>query len=572
MTINRPRIILTALLVVATLAATQFWWQRGRLIQMPDAPSGHLMCVSYAPYHEPGQTPFAAGTIIPPAQIEHDLRQLAGNFDCVRTYSVGQGLDAVPAIAHRLGMHVLLGIWLGRDRSANAREIALGIHTARAHQDAIRAVVVGNEVLLRGELPASELAADISQVRTATGLPVTYADVWEYWLKYPQLADAVSFVTIHILPYWEDHPVAIDAAVEHVRRVYEKVRAAFPNKPVLIGETGWPSAGRQRGGAVPSRVNEARFVRGFLNYASRSGVPYNLVEAYDQPWKRWLEGTAGGYWGLYAANGQQKFPLHGPVSEDPDWYFGPLTGVGFALVLCLSGFAGRRKPGVWHGIGLLLLGYAGGTVLAAQYEQLLKASRDDFEWLMGSSCTLLELATLWLFARLFAHCLQTPEVPCRETTWNFRLLGRVGLPPAINLRELLWSLWLFASAVVCLLLVFDPRYRGFPIALFLPAAFGFALFPLLHPDTRHPTSLEKRILAAWLGLAAILIVSIEGFENTRALVWALLCGLLCLSVWLPHLRARQHQYAHYQSDCARFEAIPHQTGHAGDRAQPRDPA
>lgn len=569
---NRQRIILTTIMVSAALAVTLYWWQRGRPVAMPDAPSTRINCVSYAPYHRPGQTPFAEDTVISPAQIEHDLSRLARRFDCVRTYSVGQGLNAVPSIAHRLGMQVLLGIWLGRDRRANAHEIALGIQTARGNRDTIRAIIVGNEVLLRGELPAAELAADITQVKTSTGLPVTYADVWEYWLKYPQLANAVSFITIHILPYWEDHPVAIGNAIAHVQNVYDRLHAAFPGKSILIGETGWPSAGRRRGGALPSRVNEARFMRGFLNYAARSGVAYNLVEAYDQPWKRWLEGTAGGYWGLYAANGQQKFPFDGPVSEDTDWYMGPLVGVGFALVLCLSGLARKVKPRVWYIMGLLLFGYSGGALLAAESEHLLTASRDGFEWLMGSSWALLELITLWLFAHTVSRYLQTPEVSYPERIYRFRLLDRIGLRQTINPRELLWFLWLFAAAVVCLLLVFDPRYRGFPIALFLPAAIGFATWALLYPGAMRKISLENHILAAWLGFAAILILGIESTANTQALAWAALCVLLCGSVWFPYLRSRQQKHTDYQPDRAGFKTIPDQTGHTDDRTQPRDPA
>jgi hypothetical protein len=28
--------------------------------------------------------------------------------------------------------------------------------------------------------------------------PVTYADVWEFWLRNPQLADEVDFITVHM--------------------------------------------------------------------------------------------------------------------------------------------------------------------------------------------------------------------------------------------------------------------------------------------------------------------------------------------------------------------------------------
>jgi exo-beta-1,3-glucanase (GH17 family) len=47
---------------------------------------------------------------------------------------------------------------------------------------------------------------------------------------------------------------------------------------------------------VPSRVNEAKFMRGFVAMAEANGWHYNLIEAFDQPWKRASEGAVGGYW------------------------------------------------------------------------------------------------------------------------------------------------------------------------------------------------------------------------------------------------------------------------------------
>jgi len=191
-------------LAAAALAGIAGWWWIGRPVALPDAPSSRIACVSYAPYRRPGETPYDPATFISPERIDADLRALSQRFDCVRTYSQGQGLAAVPAIARRHGMKVLMGIWLGRDPEANAREVATGIATARANPDVLRGVIVGNEVLLRGELSPRGLAGYVRQVRAAipASVPVTYADVWEFWLRYPQMASAVDYLTVHILPYW----------------------------------------------------------------------------------------------------------------------------------------------------------------------------------------------------------------------------------------------------------------------------------------------------------------------------------------------------------------------------------
>jgi exo-beta-1,3-glucanase (GH17 family) len=249
-----------AVLALAALAGAAGWWRMGRPVALPDAPSSRIACVSYAPYRRPGETPYDPATFISPERIAADMRALSQRFDCVRTYSQGQGLAAVPAIARRYGMQVLMGIWLDRDPAANAREVAMGIATARADPDVLRGVIVGNEVLLRGELAPQVLAGYARQVRAAipAAVPVSYADVWETWLRFPQMAGAVDYLTIHILPYWEDEPVPPEHAVRHVAQVYAQMQRAFPDKPVMFGETGWPSAGRPPRAAPRTPGNQGR--------------------------------------------------------------------------------------------------------------------------------------------------------------------------------------------------------------------------------------------------------------------------------------------------------------------------
>ena len=50
-------------------------------------------------------------------------------------------------------------------------------------------------------------------------------------------------------------------------------------------------------------------------------IQYFVVEAIDQPWKSYdLEGKAGGYWGLWNADRQQKFEWTGPIQTFPQWW------------------------------------------------------------------------------------------------------------------------------------------------------------------------------------------------------------------------------------------------------------
>src|SRR5436309_12856182 len=107
-------------------------------------------------------------------------------------------------------------------------------------------------------MPTADLAAIIRSVKVQVAVPVTYADVWEYWLRNREVYEAVDFVTIHILPYWEDFPIRAKFAAGHVDQIRRRMSVAFPGKEILIGETGCPSAGRMPAGAMPSLTNQAR--------------------------------------------------------------------------------------------------------------------------------------------------------------------------------------------------------------------------------------------------------------------------------------------------------------------------
>src|SRR5882757_537198 len=338
---------LALLLTSLGMIAAVWWWLATpiTLVRAPIDPNAKLQCVSYAPFRD-AQTPLVPTTHITAEQIEQDLAQLAKISDCVRTYSIENGLDQVPALAAKVGLKVIQGIWLGSSRLKNLAQISTAVRLAKDYPGVITSLVVGNEVLLRGEMTTADLVANIRSVKAQVTVPVTYADVWEFWLKNREIYEAVDFVTIHILPYWEDMPVRAKFAATHVDAIRKRMAVAFPGKEILIGETGWPSQGRMREGALPSRTNQARIVSEILDLAKREGFRVNLIEAYDQPWKRQLEGTVGGYWGLLdAVKRAVKYPPGEPISNYPlwKWYMG--CGMGLSVLVFLAGWMTlRRRP------------------------------------------------------------------------------------------------------------------------------------------------------------------------------------------------------------------------------------
>ena len=190
------------------------------------------------------------------------------------------------------------------DLAVNASEMTAGEDLA-TKSAAVHAVIVGSEVLLRGDLSESQLLADIEQVRDklTNKVPITTAEIPEQWLQHPDLASKTDFITVHIYPFWEG--VSINAAIQALDSAYERVKATFPDKQVVIGETGWPSAGPAHGAAVPSAANQARYLINFINWAQAKNVQYFYFEAFDEGWKINEEGV-GTHWGLYQSDSTSK--------------------------------------------------------------------------------------------------------------------------------------------------------------------------------------------------------------------------------------------------------------------------
>lgn len=493
--------------LVALIALFALWYNLGKAVTLPDVatPTHKLQCASYTPFDK-DQSPFDQPIQLRPERMDADLALLAKRFTCLRTYSVS-GLEALPDLARKHGLKLMVGAWVSRSKADTAIEIANLIKTANAHPDVIQAVIVGNEALLRKEVTAQQLVGLIGQVKAQIKQPVTYADVWEFWLKHPEVAPVVDFITIHLLPYWEDDPAGIDEALHKVASVHQTFAKAYAPKGILIGETGWPSEGRQRETAVPSRVNQAKFMRGFVAMAEEHGWRYNLIEAFDQPWKRMSEGAVGGYWGLFDADRQEKSILAGPVSNLPHW---PLwLGLSLALFAGTLTLAGRPDS-TRSALLLPLLAALGAACVGVYAELTLVISRYTGEWLWSAALLGLNLLVLAYAALSLGN-----KTARRQTLYNW-----------LHSKSALWlALSGFAGAVMMLALVVDARYRNFPsAALLLPA-----LVYLCKPVAGYRR--EIALLALLIAAGIVPQLYQEGLSNMQAVGWATTSGLLAIALW-----------------------------------------
>jgi len=349
---------------------------------------GVINGLSYSGYQAGNES-----TRLSDTEIDKDLSVLAGHSFTLRTYGVSDGLDRIPALAQKYNLEVNLGAWMSPDDAKNREELAHAISTAQANPN-VKRLIVGNESLLREDVTIDQLLGYIETVKRQVEIPVSTAEPWHVWLKYPQLVDSVDFITVHILPYWEGVP--IDGALGYIMYRYRQLATAYPHKHIFIGEVGWPSEGQWDRGAEPSLVNQARFTRDFLALASAERLDYSIVEAFDEPWKRGIEGTVGAHWGLWDVNHKPKFSMSGSIAESSRWLQGYVLASLLAF-LPIQWFVRRKQYLKFKGqlfYAALIQAVSSvfiWTIMAAIAERILTGDMVAWTVLLGAQAVLLVL-------------------------------------------------------------------------------------------------------------------------------------------------------------------------------------
>ncbi len=296
--------------IICALVAVAHYFAWALLEPKASAPAfnGILQSVSYTPFD--GSAHPDSGKRTSPAQIRSDLTAIAPYTHAIRTYSSTGGSELIPGIAADLGLTTAAGAWIDRDRVRNEVEIETVIELANQHRS-ITSVVVGNETIYRADQTVAEIIEKIKRVKREVSVPVTTARSGTSGLSIPNSSRPWTTSQPTCCPTGKE--ISEQEAVAQALRIHQQLRAAYPKKRIVIAEFGWPSAGHNRRAANPGAIPQATVMREFLNAARRHKIEYNIIEAYDQPWKT-FEGGVGPYWGLFDTTRQPKFSWSGPVS------------------------------------------------------------------------------------------------------------------------------------------------------------------------------------------------------------------------------------------------------------------
>ncbi len=289
-----------------------FYVRRNKLIEAPEWPT-EINGFSYSPFRN-GQNPLK-NKFPTVEEIREDLRIISGFTKHIRIYSVEGTLRYIPELAGEFGLQVTLGIWISRDEDRNEREIALSINLANIIPSIVR-VLVGNESLFRHDISEFQMLSYLRRVRSAVNVPVSTSGQWHIWTDFPELAEYVDFIAAHVLPFWENVPVA-DAPAFVIDKAH-KLRSLFPQKPLLLSEIGWPSEGGSVRQTKSSQADQSAYLRFQVHELNKANFQYFVIEAFDQAWKK-DEGSEGPHWGVFNTQRTPKLVFSGAIPEPFRW-------------------------------------------------------------------------------------------------------------------------------------------------------------------------------------------------------------------------------------------------------------
>jgi hypothetical protein len=285
-----------------------------------------------------------------------------------------------------------------------------------------------------------------------------------------------------------------------------------------------------REGALPSTVNQARVVQEVLALSRRENFNANVIEAYDQSWKRALEGTVGGHWGLIDDRRRElKFEWGAPVSNYPHWRSYAGGGVVFAAVIFAAGYLSRRRNDVAGGSAVAAIATIGGVAIGITAHNIPLESLGVGGWIRSLAFGAVALLAPPLGAMMIMSDRGVPAF--------WRLIGRLRRPE-IDAVSAATGFVLMGTTILAigtaLGLTFDPRYKDFPYAPLAGAAVPFLLASVLRPRLMEPRAAAELAAAAVLMLCTGYIIFNEGLANWQSL---LLCAaLMCLAITLARVR------------------------------------
>lgn len=265
-----------------------------------NALNAKLHGICFSPYKE-GQN---VGDQLTGTQIDNRMEIITPYTNWVRSFSSTDGNELIPLSARSKGLKTIAGAWISNDKKQNELEIDGLIKQAK--KGMVDIAVIGNEVLLRGELTLNELIEYIKRVKVEIpNIPIGYVDVYYQFIENPRLVKECDVILANCYPFWEG--CVIEKATAYLNEMHNAVLEIANGKPVIIAETGWPNEGAMNQDAQPSMDNAMRYFINVANWSKDKQAAMFYFSSFDESWKVRQEGEVGARWGLWDKNETLKY-------------------------------------------------------------------------------------------------------------------------------------------------------------------------------------------------------------------------------------------------------------------------
>lgn len=192
-------------------------------------------------------------------EVASDMETIA-KIAKVRTYIIADAQKVLESIGDTK-LKTDVGLWLPTDKGAMKAGIETLFELIKYHGPKIATIIVGNEVLLRADLTSDELIEYIDRIK-ACRIPVTTAEVQHVWLtnQAPQNM-VILFVCTSSLTGKKF--LSLKHSLLHKKNTMPS-KPMYPNKPITVGEFGWPSSGYNNEQCRSNAANQISAITSFL--------------------------------------------------------------------------------------------------------------------------------------------------------------------------------------------------------------------------------------------------------------------------------------------------------------------
>tara|TARA_R110002003_G_scaffold94_1_gene7178 strand:+ start:9964 stop:11907 length:1944 start_codon:yes stop_codon:yes gene_type:complete len=202
---------------------------------------------------------------VPPSQnnITRDMAVMSQLTNAVRLYGTDCNqtqmlIHAIDRLEIKDTMKIWLGVWLDSNDTTTQRQIDQTWTILDDYGcDYFKGIIIGNEVLYRKDLTATELLGHITDFKKnitdhKCDLPIAMADLGDNWTA--DMATKVDIVMSNVHPFfagvdvaqaagwtwnfWQSHDVTLTASNNNIKQI--------------VAEVGWPSGGGKSCGGAPT--------------------------------------------------------------------------------------------------------------------------------------------------------------------------------------------------------------------------------------------------------------------------------------------------------------------------------